>query len=478
MGSKKHKKNSIKKIKELESVENNNTGKKNSLTKTILAKLGILSQNSAAAENTPPNKIPEENNFDTLAKQNQDQMRSAASATKIANAWRSHRKLREQKGKIVSAKSRSILQQENRTCLHLPGIEGKTETCPVWNQWLEFLDELEMTRLRESSSNEPLSNIQKFGHAAGRIGRGSNSVKDHLWLILDTEHWLELYDIKHRYGANLKIYHDYWLKSTTPENFFDWLDKGEGKDLDLKERPREKLERQKVKYLGKKEREDYEVTFKDGLLIYRKSCEPVHTNPPENFTPFRSSSPTLSTNPQAQDLLATTQTADNNQTSTTLLLHPNHSRAPSPVPSSQGSFLDDEDGVPEKWIYVTDCTGKFYVGKKTKGDFHHSSFLAGGAIGAAGGIKVRNGKLLEINPKSGHYKPSQKHFEALVERLRTEGIDVDSDDVRVVCPNDILERHLMNKFQSKRAVLYENLVKTSEEILAQQKQAQKRQKQE
>ena len=56
--------------------------------------------------------------------------------------------------------------------------------------------------------------------------------------------------------------------------------------------------------------------------------------------------------------------------------------------------------IRQKWIYVTDCDGKFYVGQKKKGHFHHSSFLAGGAICAAGGIKVRECKLLEINPNS------------------------------------------------------------------------------
>ena len=31
-------------------------------------------------------------------------------------------------------------------------------------------------------------------------------VKNHLWLDLDTEHWLELVDKKHRYGSNLKVF--------------------------------------------------------------------------------------------------------------------------------------------------------------------------------------------------------------------------------------------------------------------------------
>ncbi|CAG8478038.1 20083_t:CDS:2 [Gigaspora margarita] len=330
-------------------------------------------------------------------------------ASIIAKAWRNHRTRREIQGKVISSESRDKLQElqaHKKACMHLPDDNG---TCPVWLKWEDLLDAVESQIHRKDS---------KMALAIDVV-----ELKDHMWLVLDTEHWLEICDFYHRYGANLKIYHDYWLKTSTPQSFFPWLDEGEGKDLDLKARPRKKLEEEKVKYLSGSERADYEVIFKDGLLIYKKSGKPVHT---------------LSTG-----ALDTSET--------------NVSRDPSPSPTP--SINEEEENTPstllrrpsvkrEKWIYVTDCLGNFYVGQKIKGHFHHSSFLAGGAIAAAGGIKVQYGKLIELNPKSGHYKPAQHHFKALVDRLKDE--DVDLSDARLVYPNDLIEKQIVAEYKVKR----------------------------
>ncbi|GBB99360.1 hypothetical protein RclHR1_00350016 [Rhizophagus clarus] len=376
------------------------------------------------------------------------------SATRIANAWRYHRKTREEEGKILSANSRDQIRKSGSSCLHLPG-----QTCPVWSQWEELLNAVQEHLHRKEILKEPPSSTQKLELAmtvVERIAKGSSSVKDHLWLILDTEHWLEICDEKHRYGSNLKVYHDFWLETSVPENFFEWLDNGSGKDLDLPARPRKLLDSQLVKYLTAKELAEHEVTFKDGLLIYSQSGKPVHTNPPDPDTVIPEDS--------TQNLSIPNTT---------------ESRSLSPAPSSQGSLNEEIEGSSssgpmrrdsteigpkrEKWIYVTDCRGKFYVGQKIKGYFHHSSFLAGGAIQAAGGIKARQGKLLEINPNSGHYKPAQHHFNALIERLKSEGINLSDGDVKVVYPNENLEKRLMAKYKFKRlaafSMVYDDLMR-------------------
>lgn len=61
--------------------------------------------------------------------------------------------------------------------------------------------------------------------------------------------WIEATDKKHRYGGNLKHYHERWLEADTLEDFFHWLDHGEGARVDLApEVPRSELERNRVKY--------------------------------------------------------------------------------------------------------------------------------------------------------------------------------------------------------------------------------------
>lgn len=87
-------------------------------------------------------------------------------------------------------------------------------------------------------------------------------------------------DHKHRYGSNLRRYHAEWKKAQTNENFFFWLDYGEGKDLDLEDRPRSRLDTECVRYLSREERQKYLVKIdKDGLFRYAKNDNLVTTSP-------------------------------------------------------------------------------------------------------------------------------------------------------------------------------------------------------
>ena len=51
------------------------------------------------------------------------------------------------------------------------------------------------------------------------------------------------------------------------------------------------------------------------------------------------------------------------------------------------------EGGHAKWIFVLSTSKSLYVGKKKKGSFQHSSFLAGGATLAAGRLVVEYGVL-------------------------------------------------------------------------------------
>lgn len=58
-----------------------------------------------------------------------------------------------------------------------------------------------------------------------------------------------------------------------------------------------------------------------------------------------------------------------------------------------GAILDTMADVDSKWIFVLSTAKTLYVGKKKKGTFQHSSFLAGGATTAAGRLIVERGEL-------------------------------------------------------------------------------------
>ncbi|KAJ1439868.1 calmodulin-binding family protein [Sesbania bispinosa] len=85
-------------------------------------------------------------------------------------------------------------------------------------------------------------------------------------------------DPRHRYGHNLQFYYDIWRKSQSNQPFFYWLDIGDGKEINLEKCQRATLQRQCIKYLGPKEREEYEVIVENGKLVYRQDGRPVDTD--------------------------------------------------------------------------------------------------------------------------------------------------------------------------------------------------------
>ncbi|CAN6325097.1 unnamed protein product [Urochloa humidicola] len=204
--------------------------------------------------------------------------------------------------------------------------------------------------------------VSKWSRARTRAAKvGKGLLKDDKAQKLALQHWLEAIDPRHRYGHNLHYYYDCWLQCESKQPFFYWLDIGEGREINLEKCSRSKLLSQCIKYLGPKEREDYEVVIEDGKFLYKKS----------------------------------------------------------------GQILDTSCGPRDaKWIFVLSTSKSLYVGQKRKGTFQHSSFLAGGATSAAGRLVVENGTLKAIWPHSGHYRPTEENFQEFQSFLKDNMIDL------------------------------------------------------
>lgn len=86
--------------------------------------------------------------------------------------------------------------------------------------------------------------------------------------------------VDHRYGSHLRKYHAEWKKRPTRDNFFYWLDYGEGKEVSLENCSRDKLDSMKIRYLGREERVNYavEVDLK-GKLCWKRNGVRVNTTP-------------------------------------------------------------------------------------------------------------------------------------------------------------------------------------------------------
>ncbi|XP_077209939.1 IQ domain-containing protein IQM2-like [Tasmannia lanceolata] len=230
--------------------------------------------------------------------------------------------------------------------------------------WWKLLDFAALKRSSVSffDIGKPESAHSRWSRAITRTAKvGKGLSKDDKARKLALQHWLEAIDPRHRYGHNLHFYYDSWLHCESRQPFFYWLDVGEGKEFNLDQCPRAKLQQQCIKYLGPKEREAYEVIVEDGKFLHKQGRKPLDT--------------------------------------------------------SEGS----ED---TKWIFVLSTSRALYVGQKKKGGFQHSSFLAGGATSAAGRLVVENGILKAVWPHSGHYRPTIENFKDFVTFLKENKVDL------------------------------------------------------
>ncbi|KAJ4898045.1 calmodulin-binding family protein [Raphanus sativus] len=236
----------------------------------------------------------------------------------------------------------------------------------VEQSWWKLLDFAELKRSSisffEIEKNETaVSRWTRARTRAAKVGKGLSKNEKAQKLAL--QHWLEAIDPRHRYGHNLHFYYNKWLHSQSREPFFYWLDIGEGKEVNIMEKcTRLKLQQQCIKYLGPMERKAYEVIVKEGKFFYKNSGEMLQT-----------------------------------------------------------SSMEDSDS---KWIFVLSTSKVLYIGKKKKGVFQHSSFLAGGATVAAGRLIVENGVLKAVWPHSGHYQPTEENFLDFLSFLGENNVDI------------------------------------------------------
>ena len=269
--------------------------------------------------------------------------------------------------------------------------------------------------------------------------------------MMDLQYFLEMVDQKHRYGSSLRKYHAVWKSSDSDQNFFYWLDYGDGKDVELEECSRSRLDREQVRYLSREERLQYLVKIDaEGQLIWAKNGERVWTKDelyrdsvngivPTNDpapawshnvkTDYHDSSSHSDSDSDAEEENAT-QT-EKNKLEGERYVNEDFHRAKGPAKLKHVSagvlfnhMLRQSVKKGHKWIFVADVSMHLYIGYKQSGSFQHSSFLHGSRILSAGLIKVKDGRLRRLSPLSGHYRPPAANFRAFVHSLEEEGCDM------------------------------------------------------
>ncbi|MEV0771414.1 hypothetical protein [Nocardia salmonicida] len=108
--------------------------------------------------------------------------------------------------------------------------------------------------------------------------------------------------------------------------------------------------------------------------------------------------------------------------------------------TSDGKLFDTSSsstawGGAGRAIFVMDEHGNLYASDyHERGLFHHSSFLAGENVAAAGEMAAIDGELQMITDSSGHYRPSRGHTMQAIHQLRSMGIVITPGQVRFEAP--------------------------------------------
>ncbi|EXJ58407.1 hypothetical protein A1O7_05832 [Cladophialophora yegresii CBS 114405] len=279
---------------------------------------------------------------------------------------------------------------------------------------------------------------------AARKRRGeANAVRKKTAKVMDLQYFLEMVDQKHRYGSNLRKYHNYWKTQDTDQSYFYWLDQGDGRTVELPECSRARLDKEQVRYLSREERLQYLVKVNsEGLLVWAKNGELVWTKDElfkdsvNGIVPIDDPSPQWKYNvPPAGKSDSSSSSSDEpddteeGEGERYVNEEFHRARGPSKVKHVSAGVLFNhmirtslKKG--HKWIFVADTSFRLYIGYKQSGAFQHSSFLHGARILSAGLIKVKHGQLRKLSPLSGHYRPPAANFRAFVHSLRDAGADM------------------------------------------------------
>ena len=203
---------------------------------------------------------------------------------------------------------------------------------------------------------------------------------------------LEVTDSQHRYAKHLRMYHREWESRGSVGSFWDWIDAEPL--VTMPDCPRERLQECRVAYLHlPEERAPYIVEVHQGRFYHPENPgtgeerSPYSTGEGEWIFVFSSARVRAAMPPLACQ---------------------NQSPSSTPCPTRLR-------GRPSAYSPQV-----LFCHRKTRGAFHHTSFLAGGPCIAAGTLVISDGVLEELYPHSGHYRPGEHHLHQLLARQHSQ----------------------------------------------------------
>ncbi|GAA6021871.1 hypothetical protein JCM10207_004525 [Rhodosporidiobolus poonsookiae] len=396
-----------------------------------------------------------------------------AAAMSIQKGYRAHVQRREGEGRNLSSSQRWTdgMRQRRLSAAGRDQRDGKNDATSRWRRAEVYTSKISEGKSAaaaqgaegEMSADEEADRLGRNDREKEKIRQERTAAK-----LMEGQYWLEMVDKKHRYGSNLKYYHQKWNEEETEENFFHWLDEGAGKDVDLEQCPRSRLEKERITYLTAEQRETYRVVVsKEGKLVWAKDGTDLDTSKyhedrgPEHGgiveiseeeyqrkeekakERLREKKANGGESPSSSDLGSSSSSSSSSDEADEI-------REGTKAYGDKGGTAGQGKGVKQfkervkyytspraimdhllrttinknTWLYVCDLSGNLYVGIKKTGQFQHSSLLYGARVTSAGLLKASHGKLTSLSPLSGHYRAGTMHFKAFIRSLDEQGVDM------------------------------------------------------
>lgn len=413
----------------------------------------------------------------------EEQSRTTA-AVLIQKNYRGHRTRRAMEGRGLDPGLRWVeaLKEAKYTNITAPQPRAKSSpstSAPVRERWKRAVAIAHRAGSDDTSESEIEGDTEEERAASRERKQREKRRREKYAKTMGLDYFLEMVDHKHRYGSNLRRYHHEWKQSETHENFFYWLDYGEGKDLDLPDRPRSRLDTELVRYLSREERQNYLVRIDDtGRFVFSKNGLPVTTSPEfrdsiNGIVPFDDPTPTWrEVTTGVKDPLPPPGDSDSDAASLSSMssigtgkqedsskytnneLHDAHGFAKLGHINANSlmNHLLRKTTKKNTWIFVADTSMRMYIGIKQSGAFQHSSIMSGARVAAAGLIKIKRGQLRKLSPLSGHYAPPVRNFREFVRNLKEAGADMSRCSIsRSYAVILGLESYIRTKNQAKKA---------------------------
>ncbi|GAA5970903.1 hypothetical protein JCM8115_007035 [Rhodotorula mucilaginosa] len=396
--------------------------------------------------------------------------RQADAIRRIQGGYRAHVKRREAQGCNISCSKRWGDGVRQRQLDEAKGgqDEGDNDAASRWRRGEIFAAKISEGQQAVTEGADADLSEHEEGERFGRNEKEKAKLREERNAAkqMEATYWLEMVDSKHRYASNLKWYHQKWNESETSDNFFHWLDEGEGKELDLEQCPRNRLESERIRYLNAEEREVYRVKVNDeGLLVWAKDGSLLDTSKyhedrgPEKGGIVEISEEEFRENQRKEDeklkrmeeegkLVNVSSRSSSSSSSSSDVA--DEIREGTRAYDDKGGTAGQGKGIRQAkervkyyvsprhlgdrmlrktinkntWLYVSDLQNNLYVGIKKTGAFQHSSFLYGARVTSAGLIKANKGHLTSLSPLSGHYRAGTMHFKAFARSLEEQGVDL------------------------------------------------------